>query len=378
MAIRACRVCGRELFRGPLLRYENMPKAAQNFPAAADLADETGLDLEVCQCMGCGLVQLSGEPVPYYREVIRAAAVSEAIKKEKARQFADFIGKHSLRGKKMIEIGCGRGEFLSLLSALEVQAYGLEFSETSVAECLKAGLHVARGYPGGCTGLLENGPFDAFLLLMFLEHMPDPNAALRTLYDNLTDQAVGLVEVPNFDMVLKNGLFSEFIGDHLLYFTRETLQSTLQLNGFEWTGCEELRNDYVLSAVVKKRPPLDITYFHRHQEKITAEVMTYLKPFAAKRVAVWGAGHQALALIALTGIAGSIRYVVDSAPFKQGRYTPATHLPVVAPEALFEDPVDAVLVIAGSYSDEVAWKIRQECNLKMPVAVLRGDGLERV
>ncbi len=64
MAIRACRVCGRELFRGPLLRYENMPKAAQNFPAAADLADETGLDLEVCQCMGCGLVQLSGEPVP--------------------------------------------------------------------------------------------------------------------------------------------------------------------------------------------------------------------------------------------------------------------------------------------------------------------------
>jgi len=123
---------------------------------------------------------------------------------------------------------------------------------------------------------------------------------------------------------------------------------------------------------------LDITYFHRHQEKITAEVMTYLKPFAAKRVAVWGAGHQALALIALTGIAGSIRYVVDSAPFKQGRYTPATHLPVVAPEALFEDPVDAVLVIAGSYSDEVAWKIRQECNLKMPVAVLRGDGLERV
>ena len=378
MAINTCRVCGREFFAEPLLRYANMPKAAQNFPDAAALAREAGVDLEVCQCAGCGLVQLSNEPVPYYREVIRAAAVSEVIKDFKTRQFADFLRKYSLHGRKILEIGCGRGEFLSLLSPLDVKAYGLEYSESAVAECVKNGLHVSRGYPDRGTGTLANGPFDAFLLLMFLEHMPEPNVALRAIYDNLADNAVGLVEVPNFDMVLRNKLFSEFIGDHLLYFTKETLQTTLQLNGFDVIEYAEVRDDYVISVVVKKRSRLDISHFHDYQVKIKTDIDAYINRFAAKRVAVWGAGHQALAIIALTGIAGRIRYVVDSAPFKQGKYTPATHLPIVAPEALHSDPVDAVIIMAASYSDEVAGIIRQRFDRNMSVAILRDFGLETV
>lgn len=376
MAFRACRVCGREFFGEPLLRYANMPKAAQNFPDAAALAHEKGVDLDVCQCMGCGLVQLSNEPVPYYREVIRAAAVSAVIKDFKTRQFADFLQKYSLHGRKILEIGCGRGEFLSLLTPLDVEAYGLEYSEIAVAECVKNGLHVSRGYPDRDAGALANGPFDGFLLLMFLEHMPEPIVALRAIYDNLADNAVGLVEVPNFDMVLRNKLFSEFIGDHLLYFTKETLQTTLQLNGFDVMEYDEVRDDYVISVVVKKRSRLDISHFHDYQVKIKTDIDAYLKRFAAKRVAVWGAGHQALAIIALTGIAGRIRYVVDSAPFKQGKYTPATHLPIVAPEALHSDPVDAVIVMAASYSDEVAGIIRQRFDRNMSVAILRDFGLE--
>ena len=50
-------------------------------------------------------------------------------------------------------------------------------------------------------------------------------------------------------------------------------------------------------------------------------------------VAVWGASHQALTLLALAR-ATNVAYVVDSAPFKQGRLTPATHLRVVAPAHL--------------------------------------------
>ena len=376
MTIRICRVCGREFYSEPLLRYMNMPKAAQNFPDAAALANERGVDLEVCQCTGCGLVQLNNEPVPYYREVIRAAAVSDVIKGFKTRQFADFIQKYSLHGRKILEVGCGRGEFLSLLSPIDVKPYGLEYSGNSVAECEKKGLCVSCGYPDRDTDRLENGPFDAFLLLMFLEHMPDPNAALRTIYNNLTDHAVGLVEVPNFDMVLRKRLFSEFIGDHLFYFTEQTLRTTLQLNGFDVLESGELRNEYVISVAVRKRERLNISHFHDYQDKIKADLSAYIGQFTAKRVAVWGAGHQALAIIALTGIADGLRYVVDSAPFKQGKYTPATHLPIVAPDALHVDPVDAVIVMAASYSDEVAGIIRQRFGLNMPVAILRDFGLE--
>ena len=376
MPVCACRVCGSAFFEKQLLHYENMPKSAQNFPDAAALADETGADLTVCQCSGCGLVQLNNEPVPYYREVIRAAAVSAVIKDFKTRQFADFIQKYSLHGKKIVEIGCGRGEFLALLQTLEVDAYGLEYSESSVAQCVKNGLKVSAGYPDRETGVLTGAPFDAFLLLMFLEHMPDPNSALKTIHDNLTDGAVGLVEVPNFDMLLRNKLFSEFISDHLFYFSRETLQTTLNVNGFEVLECGELRDDYVISAVVKKRGRLDISSFYDYQTQIAAGINAYIDRFGEKKVAIWGAGHQALAIAALTKIAGRIRYVIDSAPFKQGKYTPGTHLPVVAPDTLRTDPVEAVIVMAASYSDEVAGILRRQYSREIKIAILRDFGLE--
>lgn len=376
MAVYECRVCGREFFNEPLLRYSNMPKAAQNFPDATGLASEQGADLDVYQCTGCGLVQLSNEPVSYYREVIRAAAVSDVIKDFKTRQFTEFLHKYSLQGKKIVEIGCGRGEFLSLLSTLDVKAYGVEYAESAVHECLNGGLNVFRGYPDRGAGKLANGPFDGFLLLMFLEHMPEPNVALRVIYENLVDDAIGLIEVPNFDMLLRNKLFSEFISDHLLYFTKETLQTLLQLNGFEVMSCIEMRDDYVISVVVKKRSRLDISCFYDCQVNITNDIDEYLKRFGTKRVAIWGAGHQALAIIALTGISSRIRYVIDSASFKQGKYTPATHVPIVAPETLHSDPVEAVIIMAASYSDEVARIIRQQFDLNMEVAILRDFGLE--
>lgn len=378
MSIRTCRVCGKDLFVEPLLRFENMPKAAQNFPSAESLVYDTGVDLTVCQCSGCGLVQLSNDPVPYYREVIRAAAFSEVIKDFKTKQFVGFIQKYSLQGKKVIEIGCGCGEFLSLLKPFDIDAYGLEYSDASVAQCIKSGLNVSKGYLDNKPNILSSGPFDAFLLLMFLEHMPDPNSALWGIYNNLSDNAIGLVEVPNFDMMLRNKLFSEFIGDHLLYFSRDTLQTTLNLNGFEIIECNELRDDYVISAVVKKRGKLDISDFYDQQIKIQTEIYEYISRFGEKKVAIWGAGHQALAIIASTKIEDKIRYVVDSAPFKQGKYTPATHLPVVAPDTLCSEPVDAVIVMAASYSDEVARIIRQKFDRRINVSILRDFGLEIV
>lgn len=378
MSIRTCRVCGKDFFEKPLLRYENMPKAAQNFPTADSLECETGIDLTVCQCSGCGLVQLSNDPVPYYREAVRAVAFSEVIKDFKTKQLASFIQKYSLQGKKVVEIGCGGGEFLSLLQPFDVDAYGLEYSEESVTHCVKNGLKVSKGFIESSTYKLNNAPFDAFLLLMFLEHMPDPNSALSGIYNNLSHGAIGLVEVPNFDMMLRNKLFSEFIGDHLLYFSRETLQTTMNLNGFEIIECNELRDDYVISAVVKKREKLDISNFYDYQIKIKNEINEYIGRFGEKKVAIWGAGHQALAIIALTKIEDKIRYVVDSAPFKQGKYTPATHLPIVAPDTLYSEPVDAVIVMAASYSDEVAGILRQRFNKQIKVSILRDFGLEMV
>jgi hypothetical protein len=77
-------------------------------------------------------------------------------------------------------------------------------------------------------------------------------------------------------------------------------------------------------------------------------------------------------------LADKIKYVVDSAPFKQNKYTPATHIPIVSPDTLDSDPVDAVIVMAASYSDEVAKIMRQRFDKNINVAILRDFGLEEV
>lgn len=386
-----CRVCGQMLFDRPLLRYKNMPMAAQCLPDKETLKDDRGIDLEICQCSGCGLVQLNSEPVPYYKEVIRATIFSEEMKEFRMKQFNDFIKKYSLRGKKVIEIGSGRGENLFIMSQCGVEVYGLEYSANSVEECVRNGLNVSKGFVEHNNYKIDSAPFDFFFSLSFIEHLPDLNAMLKGIRNNLTDEAVGIVEVPNFDMILRNKLFSEFTRDHLFYFTKETLISTLKLNGFETIECDEVWHDYIISAVVKpiknfnfeplavqKIEKIDLSFFYKHQSKLKNEIEKYISQFPDKQVAVWGAGHQALALVSMLDLADKIKYVVDSATFKQGKFTPATHIPIVSPDKICSLPVDAIIVIAGSYSDEVAMIIRKKYDKNIDVSILRDFGLEKV
>jgi 2-polyprenyl-3-methyl-5-hydroxy-6-metoxy-1,4-benzoquinol methylase len=369
-----CRVCYSELEL--LLKYNNMPKAAQNFPNIEDLKHEKGADLQVSQCVSCGLIQLENEPVSYYKEVIRAAAFSEEMRDFRVKQFEKFVDKYSLHGKKVVEIGCGKGEFLSLMKQAGADAYGIEYSDESVDYCRKSDLKVEKLYLEGEDDKISGHPFDCFFIMNFFEHLPDPNATLKSLYNNLSDSGVGLIEVPNFDMIQKNNLFSEFINDHLFYFTKDTLTRILELNGFEIIECKEVWYDYIISATVRKRKCVDLQNFHDQQSKIKNDLKEYIKNY--EKVAVYGAGHQALAVLSLADIASDIEYVVDDATFKQGKYTPATHIPIVSNEYLKSNPVDAIIVMAASYSDEVSKKIKNKLDISSSVSILREDGLEKL
>jgi SAM-dependent methyltransferase len=374
--MKTCRVCGLELFKEPLLEYENMPKAAQFMPDANSLAQDRGIYLEVLQCSGCGLVQLGSGPVPYYRDVIRAAIFSEEMKSFRRTQFDEFVRNYGLKGKKVLEIGCGRGEYLSLLGRSGVDAHGLEHSEDSVKECKKLNLNVSPGFVENSGYEIRYAPFNAFLMLNFLEHLPNPNETLRGIYNNMADGAVGLVEVPNFDMILRKKLFSEFVSDHLLYFTKSTLRNTMTNNGFDVLECNEIWHDYIISIVVRKNRQLDMSDFHDYESKLKNAIDTFVNLFNGGKIAIWGASHQAFTILALADLSEKIEFVVDSAAFKQGKYTPATHIPIVSPETLRSDPVDAVIVMAASYSDEVAMILRRDFDKRMHVAILRDYGLE--
>ncbi|MDE7061928.1 MAG: hypothetical protein K2O73_01620, partial [Lachnospiraceae bacterium] len=74
-------------------------------------------------------------------------------------------------------------------------------------------------------------------------------------------------------------------------------------------------------------------------------------------------------------MAEDIVYVVDSAPFKQNKYTPATHIPIVAPERLKEGEVDMVLIMAAGYSMEVK-QIMDERYPNIDKVIVTEDGIK--
>jgi len=371
-----CRVCGHILGAKAMLSFKNMPKSAQNFPDAGSISKDRGERLDVFVCPGCGLAQLTVLPVPYYREVIRAAAFSEEMRAFREKQFGSFVKKYRLKGKKVLELGCGRGEYLSIMKRQGVKAFGLEYSRPAVEYCRSFGLRVERGYLSTGSKSIKHSPFDAFYIMNFLEHFPDPKSSLESMRDNLRDGGIGLIEVPNFDMIVKKQLFSEFIKDHLLYFTKDTLDIALKLSGFEVLESKVIWHDYIISAVVRKREQPALESFYGSLQNIRKELSAFLGKYKKGTIAVWGASHQALAVMALAELKGKICYVVDSAPFKQGKYTTATHIPIVSPDLLDLRPVNAIIIMAASYSDEVARIIKKKHGKNIKTAILRDYGLE--
>ena len=225
---------------------------------------------------------------------------------------------------------------------------------------------------------LEGSPFAAFFTFNFMEHWPDPRTVLIHVGKQLAEDSVGLVEVPNFDMLYEKKLSTEFIADHLSYFTTQSLRTLLELSGFDVLEIREIWYRYILSATVRKRKTLNFEPFKDTLAQQKLKLSHFIEKAGHAGVAIWGAGHQALAAIALMGLAEHVRYVIDSAPFKQGRYTPASKLPIVAPETLETDPVSSIIIMAAGFSDEVARQIKQRWGDRFSLAILREDHVEEL
>lgn len=373
-----CVVCGGPFYRPALLTYPDSPRSAQGFLDSPEQPDEV-VALEIFQCQCCGLVQHNLPPVSYYRDVIRAVAFSKEMGDFRVKQLGHWLKHSNLREKRLLEVGCGNGEYMGLLQQAGARyIYGLENSPLSVAVAKKSGYQVEPGYiaPGFVNPWHER--FDGFAIFSFMEHWPELNGSLRTLHNFLNEGAVGLVEVPNFEFIVANGLYSEFTVDHIFYFDRQTLRTVLELNGYEVIAIDAIWHGYILSAQVRKRVPQRPAEFIVKQHRIIEQLRAFAGRFKSTEVVVWGAGHQALAVMSLAKLQNMVAHVVDSAPFKQNKYTPGTHLLIKSPSSLLLDRPKAIVIIAAAYSDEVAQTIRREYPQIEHVAILREEQLEVV
>ena len=338
-----CIACGHSLGERPLMTLDNMPASAQNIPDASQVAEDEGIILSLFQCPACGLVQFNCQPVDYYRDVIRAGGFTTTMVELRRRQYRHLIEAYGLEGKKFIEAGCGRGEFLSVLAEFPVEAHGIEHRADLVELAVKSGLDVTQGFPETEDTRFPGGPYDAFLSFNFLEHQPRPGIMLRCIANNLKEGGMGLITVPSLEYILQYDGYYELIRDHIAYYTFGTLRALLEENGFEVLE-EEMVNRDTLSVIVRKCPqdaatrpsvsqsaaPVDVSGLMASRHSIDREVNSLVDRLheRGKKLAIWGASHQGFTLAATTRLGDKVSYIIDSAPFKQGRFAPTSHLPI--------------------------------------------------
>lgn len=305
-----CRVCGHR--NAPeLLRVPNQPRGAHSFPT--EKLKDTPISLMVCVCPGCGLVQLANDAVPYWVKQSRARIPNDAV----------FSWPRGTR-------------------VLNIESWPIK--------------HPHSPSEGAGRQKVE---YDAITILNYLEHVPEPRMLLHEAWRWLAEDGQLIVQVPNFDMVTDEVLVTEFLIDHLCYFTAETLTRTLEINGFRVDDVTEVERGFTLQATASKRMLPDLKQFNR---RLSIALDDYV---------VWGAGHHALAALSLYDM--DPNYVVDSSPDKQFKLTPVTHIPIYPPSRLDTHPPRAVVVIAAGYSEEIAVEIKD----KFETYILRPGGLER-
>ena len=320
-----CNICYGDL--SPLITYNKQPKAAQHFLESKIISYDKGIPLKIYQCTACGTVQIPNKPVSYYSTAIRSPSWNNDPFRKK--QLDEFVKEFQLKGKRIKHI------------------------------------------------MKEPKPdtYNAFLMFNYLEHFPEPKEALSQICKNLDEPGVGIVEVPNFDEIIRDSIFGEFIIDHLYYFTEKTLRFVCEASGFDVLRINEIWEGASLSAVIKKRPLLSALPFIENQKKLIHDIDNFIGKFES--ATIWGAGHQTLMMLTMMECLDKIPYVVDSFKEKQHKYTHVTHKLVLPPEQLITQPVRGIVIIVGWQYKEVLKRIEDlNLNPKPAIALIKKATLE--
>jgi SAM-dependent methyltransferase len=286
-----------------------------------------------------------------------------------------LIHRYRLIDKTIVEIGCGRGDFLRLLARPGNRCAGYDPSQLTRRTVVGLG---SIDIVGRTFAAEDANGADFICCRHVLEHLTEPTELLRQLRKTIgarRDVAL-LFEVPNSLFILDGLGIWDIIYEHVSYFTSSSLVRAFHDAGFtvlevntgfndQYLWLEAVADDGRQSAAAVPAPecphdPLYLSFAGRFNEKLTYWRRLVEKMLSdRRRVVVWGAGAKGvmfLNLLRLTRDSGMDR-VVDINPRKQGHFVPAMGQKIVAPDCLAQDPPDSVIVMNPAYIGEIASNI---------------------
>lgn len=286
---------------------------------------------------------------------------------------ARLVEKYDLREKTIVEIGCGKGDFLNLLCKLgKNKGIGFDpsYKEERIPETERKQFKVIQDYYSE-----KYTDIHAHMVVcrQVLEHVRFPRRffeSLRHTVRNSRNTAI-FFEVPNVMYTLKELGIWDLIYEHCGYFTTNSLMHLFKVSGFRTISvrsafggqyiCLEAypENRADLPVAVQKDDLADVaacaSLFADLYRKKVAEWRVKLNKMKkdGRRIVVWGAGSKGVTFINIMGENAGIECLVDINPHKQGLYAPGGGQPIIGVETLKQIKPAVVLVMNPLYLTEI-------------------------
>ncbi len=282
-----------------------------------------------------------------------------------------FIKKYDMRNKSVIEIGCGKGDFISLICELGNNK-GIGVDPAWIPGRTKPNPDVTfiKEFYSEEHGKLKA---DCICCRHTLEHIHGTADFLKTIRKSIgkREDVILFFEVPSIVRILKIQAFWDIFYEHCTYMSPGSLARLFRMNGFEVLDMYLEYDDQYL--FIEAKPVNEISTKIHPLEESVEELKELTKVFTAKinntldnwrkkfaelrnrrlKTVVWGGGSKSVGFLTHFDREKVIDHVVDINPHMQGNYIPGIGKQYVGPDFLKEYQPDVVIIMNAVYTEEI-------------------------
>lgn len=390
-----CRLCGsRELTRVFQLAATPPANAFLKKEALAS-GTEVKYPLDLWFCETCTHLQLRDvvDPEILFRDYVYVSGTSPVFV-DHFRRYRDFLfERFPLRsGQLAFEIGSNDGTLLRFFSEKGMKVLGVDPAVKIAKQATDAGIPTLPLFFDHDTAKdlkAKHGEASVILANNVFAHIDDLASVTRGVEHLLAADGVFVFEVSYLADVIEKTLFDTIYHEHLAYHAVAPLIPFFERHGMELIGAirvdshgGSLRGIAQKKGGPHKRAPGVDQLLTLEREMKLEQAATYsrfgadivalgrklnerLRALKAqgKRIAGFGAPAKATTLMHQFGIgADLVEFIVDDSPWKQGLYTPGTHVPVVTSDELYRRKPDYVVLLAWNFAEPIIKKHQQFLN----------------